>query len=502
MTRSDSARSTSPWVALLVLCAGFLMIILDQTIVNVALPSIQEDLGFSQTSLAWVVNAYLIAFGGLLLLAGRLGDLIGRKRVFLTGLVLFVLASLWCGFATSQQMLIVARFAQGVAGALTSSVILGMVVTLFTDSHGQAKAIGIYSFVGAAGASTGLLLGGVLTQALSWHWIFFVNVPIGVLVLVLGVRVLETDRGIGLRQGADVLGAALVTAALMLGTYAILTATDYGLGSGHTLGFGLVAVVLLAGFIARQARVATPLMPLRLFRSRNLSGGNLVLGLMLAGMFSHLFLGSLYLQRVLGYSPLEIGLAFLPVAVTIGGLSVGLSARLNGRFGERAVLLPSLLFIAAGLALLGRAPVGASYVADVLPAFLCLGIGGGLAFPALVTLAMSGATPSDSGLASGINNTTQQVGGALGLAVLATLASSRTDDLLAQGLHEVAALDGGYDLGFATAAGIVLAAAALALLILRPKEQAAPEEAPVAAEPQGAPVAAAQGNAGESEETR
>ncbi|MFK3985701.1 MFS transporter [Micromonospora sp. NPDC050397] len=470
MTQPTSRTPTSRWVALFVLCAGFLMIILDQTIVNVALPSMQEDLGFSQSSLAWVVNAYLIAFGGLLLLAGRLGDLIGRKRVFMAGLTLFILASLWCGLANSQEMLIIARFVQGAGGAISSAVILGMIVTLFPEPHEQGRAIGIYSFVGAGGASTGLLLGGILTQALTWHWIFFVNIPIGLVIAVLGARLLEADQGIGLRRGADVVGAILITASLMLGSYTILKATENGLASIRTIGLGLLSLLLLAAFIARQATAKTPLISLHIFRSRNLSGANLVLGLMLAGMFSHLFLGSLYLQHVLGYSPLEIGLAFLPVAVTIGGLSVGLSARLNARFGERAVAVVSLLFIAAGLALLGRAPVDGSYAVDVLPALICLGIGGGLAFPALVVLAMSGATPSDSGLASGVNNTTQQVGGAIGLAILATLATSRTNTLLAEGRDNTAALDGGYDIGFATASGIVLLAALLALVILRPKE--------------------------------
>ncbi|MDG4800230.1 DHA2 family efflux MFS transporter permease subunit [Micromonospora sp. WMMD980] len=464
----------SRWAALIVLCAGFLMIILDQTIVNVALPSIQEDLKFEAADLTWVVNAYLIAFGGLLLLAGRLGDLIGRKRVFLSGLVVFVLASLWCGLATDQTMLIVARFVQGAGGAVTSAVILGMIFNLFPDPRELGKAIGIYSFVGAGGASGGLLLGGVLTQALSWHWIFFVNIPVGALIGIFGIRLLQNDSGLGLRRGADAVGAVLVTASLMIGSYAILKATEYGLGSAHTLGFGALAVLLLIAFIVRQTTARTPLLPLRVFRSRSLTGGNLVLGLMLAGMFSHLFLGSLYLQLVLGYSPFEIGLSFLPVSVSIGLLSVGASAPLNARFTPRWVAVVSLVFIAAGLALLGRAPVGGDYVADVLPALLCLGIGGGLAFPALVTIAMSGANPEDSGLASGVNNTVQQVGGALGLAVLATIAASRTADLLGEGKDQVTALDGGYDIGFATAAGIVLVAAVLGAVLLRPQPQAAP----------------------------
>ncbi|WP_406316134.1 DHA2 family efflux MFS transporter permease subunit [Streptosporangium sp. NBC_01639] len=478
MNQTPPATTRSRLLALIVLCAGFLMIVLDQNIVNVALPTIQSDLGFSQADLAWVVNAYLIAFGGLLLLAGRLGDLIGRKRVFLVGLAVFTAASLWCGMATSQDMLIIARFVQGVGGAVSSAVILGMIVTLFPEPRLQAKAIGAYSFVGAGGASIGLLAGGVLTQAISWHWIFFVNLPVGIAVAALGARLLKADRGIGLGKGADVAGALLITAALMIGVYTLLKTSDYGWGSAHTIGFGATALVLLAMFIARQARAKNPLLPLRIFRSRNLSGANLVLALMLAGMVGHLFLGSLYLQRVLGYNPLEIGLAFLPVAVIIGFLSLSASPRLNTRFGERAVLVPSLVCIIAGLALLARAPADGHYLTDVLPALVLLGIGGGLAFPALVTLAMSGATPSDSGLASGVVNVTQQVGGSIGLAVLATLATSRTNDLLADQKGTAEALIGGYHLAFATASAVVAIGAVLALILLRTERATVPGSAP------------------------
>ena len=323
----------SRWIALVVLCVGMLMIILDATIVNVALPSIQDDLGFSQNSLAWVVNAYLIAFGGLLLLAGRLGDLIGRRRVFMVGLAVFTAASLLCGLAQSQEVLIAARFVQGVGGAMTSAVILGMIVTMFPEPREQAKAIGVYSFVAAAGASIGLLAGGVLTEAINWHWIFFVNLPIGAGTALVAARLLERDEGIGLRQGADIPGAALVTGSLMLAVYTIVEAADRGWGSPETLGFGALAVGLMGAFVAREARARTPLIPLRIFRSRSVSGANVVQMLMVAGMFGMFFLGALYLQRVLGYDALEVGLAFLPVAVLIGALSLGLSARLNMRFG-------------------------------------------------------------------------------------------------------------------------------------------------------------------------
>src|SRR6266498_4101428 len=320
-TTPTTSTERSRWLALIVLCAGFLMIVLDQTIVNVALPAIQNDLGFTQSSLAWVVNAYLIAFGGLLLLAGRLGDLIGRKRVFLSGLVTFTLASLLCGLSGSAGTLIAARFLQGIGGATTSAVILGMIVTMFRRPRERARAIGVYSFVSAAGASIGLLAGGILTQALNWHWIFFVNLPIGIAAVALAVRLLDPDLGIGLSRGADVAGALLVTAALMLGVYTIVETADHGWASAHTLGFAAIALLLLAGFVARQASASNPLVPPRVFRSRNLSGANLVQFLMVAGLLGMFFLGALYLQRVLGYEPLRIGLGFLPVAVGIGTLS-------------------------------------------------------------------------------------------------------------------------------------------------------------------------------------
>jgi len=485
MSRTAPPTTRSRWLALVVLCAGMLMIILDQTIVNVALPAIQSDLGFSQSSLAWVVNAYLIAFGGLLLLAGRLGDLIGRKRIFMTGLVVFTVASLLCGVSGSEEMLIAARFVQGVGGAMASAVILGMIVTMFPQPGEQAKAIGVFSFVASAGASIGLLAGGVLTQALSWHWIFFVNLPIGIAAAVLAARLLDPDRGIGLGAGADASGAVLVTAALMLGVYTIVKAADYGWGSAHTLGLGVVAVALLAAFVARQASGSNPLLPLRIFRSRNVVGANLTQILMVAGLFGMFFLGVLYLQRVLRYDAVQTGLAFLPVALAIGTLSLGFSARLTTRFGARVVLVPGLVLIGAGLALLTRAPVDGDYVVDVLPAMLLLGIGGGVSFPALMTLGMSGATPNDSGLASGLINTTQQVGGALGLAVLATLATARTERLLAEGESTASALTGGYHLAFGIGAGFVVAAILVAATVLRP-EADAELEAMVASEPRAA----------------
>jgi EmrB/QacA subfamily drug resistance transporter len=466
MTETVPPATGSRWLALIVLCAGMLMIILDQTIVTVALPSIQRDLGFSQSGLAWVTNAYLIPFGGLLLLAGRLGDLIGRKRVFLIGLVVFTVASLLCGVSGSQQMLIGARFLQGIGGALGSAVILGMIVAMFPQPGERAKAIGIFSFVGAAGASIGVLAGGVLTQAINWHWIFFVNLPIGMAAAALAVRLIGTDRGIGLGRGVDAAGAILVTAALMLGVYTIVEAAGYGWGSAHTLGSGTVAVVLLGAFLARQARAADPLLPLRVFRSRNVSGANLTLALMVAAMLGFQFIAALYLQRVLGYRPAQVGLAFLPIPVVIATFSLGFSARLTTRFGARTVLLAGLTLVAVGLALLTHAPAHGQYAVDVLPVLLLLGIGAGLALPSVTVLAMSSATPSDSGLASGLVNTTQQVAGALGIAALDTLATSRTDRLLANGDSTGSALTGGYHLAFGIGSGLVIAAALLTATVL------------------------------------
>ncbi|HKN94473.1 MAG TPA: MFS transporter [Thermoleophilaceae bacterium] len=484
LARQTPQKETNRWIALMVLCVGVLMIILDATIVNVALPSIQSDLGFSQSSLAWVVNAYLISFGGLLLLAGRLGDLLGRRRIFLMGLTLFTAASLVCGLADSQGLLVGARFVQGIGGAMTAAVILGMIVTMFPEPGEQARAIGVYSFVAAAGGSIGLLAGGGLTQAINWHWIFFVNVPIGIATAVLALRLIVRDEGIGLKEGADVAGAVLITGALMLLVYTIVKASDYGWGSAHTLGFGAGALTLLAGFVGREHTARQPLMPLRIFRSRLVSAANAVQALMVAGMFGMFFLGALYLQRVLGYDAIEVGLAFLPVAVLIAVMSLGASARLNTRFGAQATLLPGLALIVGGLLLFARAPVNANYVTEVLPVMVLLGVGAGISFPSLMTLAMSGATGSDSGLASGLVNTSQQVGGALGLAVLATFSTTHTASLRADGHSFASALTSGFHLAFVIGAALVTAAIVLASTVLRPAPEAVESEPePVAAEP-------------------
>ena len=466
-TESNATTDRRRWLALYVLCAGVLMIVLDTTIVNVALPSIQDDLGFSQSSLAWVVNAYLIAFGGLLLLAGRLGDLIGQRRVFLTGLGVFTVASLLCAVAPTQELLVAARFVQGVGGALTSAVVLGMIVTMFPEPREQAKAIGVYGFVASAGGSIGLLAGGVLTDAINWHWIFFVNIPVGIVTAILARRLVDGGEGIGLKAGADLRGAVLLTGGLMLGVYTILEVEKQGWGSAQTLGLGGVAIALVAAFLVRQSRVPNPLMPLRLFRSRNVSGANLVMALWCVGMFGMFFLGALYLQRVLGYDALEVGLAFLPVTAVMGVLSLRVSGPLTMRYGARAVLIPSLVAIAGGLVLFTRTPVDGSYFVDVMPVMVLLGAGAGLAAPALMGLAMSGATPQDAGLASGLANTTVQVGGAIGLAILATFSSERTNGLVADGASQAAALNAGYHLAYLIGAALVAVAIVVALTVLQ-----------------------------------
>jgi EmrB/QacA subfamily drug resistance transporter len=474
---ADTSNDRNRWLALYVLCGGMLMIVIDATIVNVALPSIKDDLGFSQSSLAWVVNAYLIAFGGLLLLAGRLGDLAGQRRVFLIGLAIFTVASALCAVAQTQGMLIGARFVQGAGGAISSAVILGMIVTMFPEPREQAKAIGVYGFIASGGASIGLLAGGVLTEAINWHWIFLVNLPVGLAVALLARRLVEDRPGIGVREGADVPGAALLTGGLMLGVYALLEAGAKGWGSTRILALGVVSIVLLAAFVARQARISNPLMPLRLFRSRNVTGANAVMALLVVGFFSMFFLGALYLQEVLGYSPLEVGLAFLPSCLVMGTLSLRYAERLIMGIGARSALLTGLVFAGAGLLLFARAPVQGTYLIDVAPVMVLLGIGAGVSFPALMTLAMSGATRSDSGLASGLVNTTVQVGGAIGLAVLATLAAERTDALQAGGASADSALNSGFHLAYLIGAALIAVAIGVALAVLRAEPATSAEAA-------------------------
>ncbi|MFE9702183.1 MFS transporter [Streptomyces sp. NPDC005930] len=458
-------RTYSRWTALVVLCTGALMTILDGNIVTVAMPAVQRDLGFTGPGLAWVVNAYLIPFGGLLLLAGRLGDLVGRKRMFTAGLALFTAASVLCGVATGREVLVAARAVQGVGGAMTMAVVLGMVVALFPEPRERARAIAVFSAVGAAGGALGTFLGGALTEALSWHWIFLINLPIGVAAWAAAVRVLAPDEGAGPGRGVDYPGAALVTGALMLTVYTITGAG--GPGAVTTVFLSLAALTLFVAFVVRQARAARPLLRLRLFRSRLLTGANAVQVLMVATMYGFQFIGALYLQRVLGYGELATGTAFLPAPVLIGVLMLGLSARTIGRFGAYRVLLAGLVLIVAGMALLSRAPVDGGYLTDVLPPMLLLAAGFAAAMPALTGLAMSGAREGDAGLASGLFNTTQVVGGSLGLAALSALAAARTDGLLGRGSAAVTATAEGYQLAFRVAAVVATGALVLAAVVLR-----------------------------------
>ncbi len=470
--RSERRR----WIALAVLCIGQLMMVLDATIVNVALPSIQRDLHFSQANLTWVIDGYLITFGGFLLLAGRVGDLIGRKRVFLAGLVLFTTASVLCGVADSQGLLIGARLLQGIGGAIASSVILAIIVTEFPQRAEQAKAMGMYAFVSAGGGSIGLLAGGVLTQSLNWHWIFFVNVPIGIFAFLMGAALIEENEGIGLAGGVDVLGSMLITLATMFGAFAIVKSSEYGLLSARTLGAGGVSLALLGAFLALEARVANPIMPLRILRLRMLMGSSLVRGLLVTGMFSAFFLGALFLERVLGYDAIETGLAFMPLTLAIATMSIGVSARLVERFGAVQTLAAGLVGIIVGLLLLAGQGVHASYFPGLFFAFLTLGLGAGASFLPLLTIGMSDAPPRDAGLASGIINVSVQLFGAIGLATLGTIATDHTKALTASGHALDSALTGGYHLAYVVAAAFVALGILAAFVVLRPPTRTVAQE--------------------------
>ena len=477
-------RTDTRWLALYVLCLGSLMIVLDATIVNVALPSIREDLGFSETSLAWVVNAYLLTYGGLLLLGGRLGDLFGHRRLFIYGITAFTVASLLCGLSTTQGFLVGARAVQGVGGAIASAVSLSLIMTMFTEPRERAKAMGVFGFVAAGGGTLGVLLGGVLTDALSWHWIFLVNVPIGVAVCALCLRLLPADGDSMATGRVDYAGAVTVTASLMLATYAIVNGNQEGWTSFQTIGLLVAAVVLLAVFLTIESRVSAPLMPLRLFRLRNVATANVVGVMWAAAMFAWFFLSALYLQLVLGYSPLDVGLAFLPSTLIMGVFSLGLSAKLVMRFGIRLPLATGLSLATIGLLLFTRLPVDGSFAADVLPSMILLGFGAGMAFNPLLLAAMNDVDQSESGLASGLVNTSFMMGGALGLAILASLAASRTESLVESGDGRLEALTGGYHTAFLVGAIFAIGAAALGATLLRagPPAPEGVEEAPAAAE--------------------
>jgi EmrB/QacA subfamily drug resistance transporter len=481
------------WLALYVLCLGDVLIVLDSTIVNVALPSIQVDLGFSDATLAWVVNAYLLTFGGFLLLGGRLSDLYGRRRLFLIGLVLFTAMSLACGIAGSPEFLVVARALQGFGGAIVSVVALSLIMTIFTEPAERAKAMGIFSFVLSGGATAGVLLGGVLTDLLAWNWIFLVNLPVGIAVFLLSRRLLPDDRPEADDRRLDVSGAITVTASVMLGTYAVINGNDNGWTSGETLGLLAAAAALLVVFLAIEARISSPLMPLGLFRLRNISVANVV-GILLAGsMFGWFFLSALYLQLVLGYSPLEVGLAYLPSTLIMAAGSIALSDRLVMRYGVKVPIVGGLSCFAIGLLWFARAPADGSFVVDVLPGMLVMGIGGGITFNPLLLAAMGDVAPTESGLASGIVNTAFMMGGALGLAVLVSVADSRTESLRVSGDGLLVALTGGYNTAFLAAAAFAVTGALGALLLRRvapPGQEAIPEGEPAAAEAAAEPSAA------------
>ncbi len=455
------------WIALAVLCLGQLMMVLDSTVVNVALPAIQRDLHFTQSNLTWVLDGYLITFGGFLLLAGRMGDLIGRKRVFLAGLVIFTVASVLCGVSQSQTELIVARLLQGVGGAVASAVILAIIVTEFPERREQAKAMGMYAFVSAGGGSIGLLAGGIITQSLNWHWIFFINVPIGIVAFVCGSALIAENRGIGLSRGVDALGSILMTLATMCGAFAIVKSSEYGLLSARTLGVGGAALVLVAAFLVLESRISNPIMPLRILRLRLLVGSSLVRGLLVTGMFSAFFLGSLYLERVLGYDAIDTGLAFMPLTISIAVLSMGLAARAVGRFGAVSTLVAGLSSLMIGLLILFTQGAHASYFPGLFVAFLFMGLGAGASFLPLLTMGMAEAPPQDAGLASGILNVSVQLFGAIGLAALGTVATDHTKALSKHGDTLANALTGGYHLAYLVAAVCVAAGVLATLLFLR-----------------------------------
>jgi EmrB/QacA subfamily drug resistance transporter len=464
------------WIALLVVCFGQLMIVLDSTIVNVALPSIQRDLGFSQADLTWVVNAYLITYGGFVLLAGRMGDLVGRKRVFLAGVLLFTLASVICGLAPKPALLVAARLAQGLGGALSAGVVIAIIVTGFPAPRERAQAMSVFAFTIAGGGSLGLLAGGFLTQALSWHWVFFINLPIGLATLIAGAILIEDGDGAGLGEGVDVLGSVLVTAALMLGVYAIVTAAGDGWTSAHTLGFASASVLLLGGFFGLQARLQNPIMPLRILGIRSLVGASAARGLLATGMFTTFFLGALYLQQVRGFTALGTGLAFLPFTLALGGLSLGITVRLVSRFGSRPVLVAGLLCITGALYLHSTVSPDTAYFPRLFVIYGLFGLGAGISLMPLTLLAMAEVPAADAGLAAGITNVSMQVSAALGLAVLGTIASEHSRALFAEGTSAAGALTGGYQLAFTIASALVASSLVVVLVALRSPQLPRPHQ--------------------------
>ena len=455
------------WLTLVVVCFGQLMIMVDATIVNVALPSIQRDLHFTPATLTWVVNAYLITYGSFLLLAGRAGDLIGRKKVFLAGLVVFTVASVLSGLTTDEVMLVAARALQGLGAALSGGVIIALIVTDFPKPQERAQAMSIFTLVIAGGGSFGLLAGGLLTQMINWHWIFFINLPIGLATLILGWWLIRENETRGLSRDVDIAGSILVSAAMMVGVYAIVTASDQGWASAHTLGFGAAAVLLLVAFIVLEARIKNPIMPLRILRLRSLTGASVARAMLASGGFTAYFLGALYLQHVKGYDAIGTGLAFLPQTVALGILSLGITARLMRSFGPRAIVVPGMLIFAAGMVVLSTLDAHSSYFPGIFGGYLLFGIGAGMSFMPLITIAMAEVPAAEAGLASGIANVTMQVTAAMGLAALSTIATDHAKALAAQGQPLVSALAGGYQLGFLLAAACIAVGLLVVLVALR-----------------------------------
>ena len=455
------------WVALVVVCFGQLMIMLDSTIVNVALPAIQRDLSFTQANLTWVVNAYLIAYGSFLLVAGRLGDLVGRKKVFLAGVVVFTLASGAAGLSHGVVELVIARFVQGVGASMSAGVIIAIIITGFPKPGERAQAMSVFTFVIAGGGSLGLLAGGMLTQWINWHWIFFINLPIGVATLIFGIWLIEENQGLGLGRGIDLGGAGLITAALMLLVYAMVTATDNGWTSARTLGFGGGAVALIAGFLVLESRLANPIMPLRILRIRSLTGATIARALLFAGMFTNFFVGALFLQHVKGFTPIGTGLAFLPTTLVLGVLSAGIAARLMGRLGPRRLLMFGMPTIIAALVLLSTANAGSGYLPWIFTSYVLLGIGGGTSFLPLLSISMSEVPAADAGLASGFSNVVMQIGAAIGLAAFGAISTDHAKSLASQGERVLQALTGGYQLAFVLAAISVSAGLVVVLAVLR-----------------------------------
>jgi EmrB/QacA subfamily drug resistance transporter len=466
-----TARKTSPWLVLVLVCFAQFMVILDATIVNVALPSIQKDLHFSAGSLQWVINAYTLVFGGFLLLGGRAGDLIGRKRLFLAGVALFTFASLLDGISQSSGMLIAARTLQGLGAALVSPAALSIITTTFADGPERTKALGVWGGIAAGGGAVGLLLGGVLTQALSWQWIFFVNIPIGIAAFLLSARYVPESRAERRPAGVDVAGAVSVTAGLIVLVYAIVKAQDYGWGSATTLGLIAAAVGLLAAFVAIERRSKAPLVRLDIFRIRSLASANGVMLLVASGMFAFFFFSSIYTQEILGFSPLQAGLAFLPFTAGIMA-GAGAAQQLIRRFGVRPVAVAGMLLAAAGLAYMTGASAGGSYASDLLPGIIPMSIGMGLTFVPITLIGTTNVGDADAGLASGVFNTSQQVGGALGLAVLSTFATNRTTHALAGGAPRAQAMVDGFHVAFTAGAGLIAAGAILLAVLIRPRDVA------------------------------